>query len=99
METMKIKEIIMFRLVQDGFKRPKPFTIFINDDFRDRTMIHDTIITVLKSIKAVSVKRIIDNKVYFIDLPKDENNIVQVSQTIITTLYNKINNDEFEIWI
>ena len=99
MESQKIKEIIMFRLVQDAFKRPKSFTIFINDDSRDRTMIHDTIITVLKSIKAVSVKRIIDNKVFFIDLSKDENNIVQVSQTIITTLYNKINDNEFEIWI
>lgn len=99
MKMNKVKDIVMFEVCQNVTKKPKSFTIFVNDDNRDRTIIYDTIITVLKSIGAVSVKRIIDNKVSFIDLSKDENDIVQINQSIIKTLYDKINNNEFEIWI
>lgn len=97
MKTMEVKEVIVFELVPELLKRPKSFIIFINDDSKDRTIIHNSIITVLKSIEAVSVKRIVDNKVFFIELLKDENNIVQVNQSIIKTLYNKISDNEFEI--
>lgn len=99
MEIKKVKEIIMFDLYQNSSKRPERFTIFVNDDNRDITMIHNTIITVLKLVEAVSVKRIIDNKVFFISLLKDENNIVQISKSIAMSLYKEISSNQYEIWI
>ena len=98
MEIKKVKEIIMFDIYQNNSTKHKSFKIFINDDNRNRTIIYDTIITVLKLVEAVSIKRIIDNKIFFIYLSKDEDNIVQISKSIAMSLYEQINSNKYEIW-
>lgn len=94
--TKEIKSIIMFDLVRKGIDTT--FTVFVTASFKDYDVVHNTVISIAKTMGSNYVRSIIDNTVYFIDCLSNKRNSV-ISEEVARIIFEEVNKSVTEIWI
>ena len=95
-KTKEIKSIVMFDIKRGNVDIT--FTVFVTDSFKDYDVVHNTIISMAKTMASSYIRSIIGNTVYFINSTEYSSNVA-IDEKVARIIYEHVKNNNYEIWI
>lgn len=96
MKTKEIKSIVMFDIIRK--RVDTTFTVFVTDSFKDYDVVHNTIISMAKTMGSSYIRSVIDNTVYFVD-SVSVNRHSTIDEAVSKIIFSQVVKGATEIWI